>query len=627
MFADAPVPKLILRFMVKEYLEDRHYQLDRKTIAEALKKFSEGAIGTGIGRLRKKLEVYYKGVGQSESIRIEVPLHGCVPKIFVVSSPGNGEGEEPAKEEIPDGENATESLRPATRTSASVLGNLTPDFTSTFESARVAAVVAFEEGRHEEVLRITGVLLEIVDDPGQTHLKALPLIYFMRFNAFLALGRIESLSAEDVQTALDMTTVDEAGGATCAQILGFALFVSVLTHNTAHVDEFRSRLVELVVDSPDFGGVAGIPILWAMRLAGRSLYEPANQLIYAFINKLRPHHDPEKRRAHAHARYLNVAYLLALNQFENTLKGYYEMEKELADNFTADVVSNLTWAGTEATRALRHLGRHEDADMMAHSLLERFRSETKIETQRALAFASYERNATYFKRGDYAQAINICKDAIESWNSPSLELQLPRVEAYNAWIACLRELKSHEQAMDLCETVVALFGNSTDMDVQAKVAWAMVEKAAALRGLKHLAASRAAAREVTTRFEGTTHEGIMGQLAWAVHQEGDTLLCEGKFRLRSGLLDDATEMFNTARERFLEAHSRDPEEPKHLFCQSYTEFLLGHKSDAESTFKRAEFADSWWLEKTQRECAWTELVTFPVPQDEEFVKAVNVWRT
>ena len=93
MFEAAQRPKAILDFIVGEYLNDRHEQITRKTIAaEVFGNDNEGAVGPAVGRLRQKLDEYYNSMGATETIRIEVPPGGCVPKVsWGVRSPSSAD--------------------------------------------------------------------------------------------------------------------------------------------------------------------------------------------------------------------------------------------------------------------------------------------------------------------------------------------------------------------------------------------------------------------------------------------------------------------------------------------------------------------------------------------------------
>jgi hypothetical protein len=82
-FANSQQLKVLLDYLIAEYLEDRHSKITRTTIAEDAfdDKIDENAVGQAIKRLRFKLGEYYDGDGQADPVRIEVPNGGCVPEV------------------------------------------------------------------------------------------------------------------------------------------------------------------------------------------------------------------------------------------------------------------------------------------------------------------------------------------------------------------------------------------------------------------------------------------------------------------------------------------------------------------------------------------------------------------
>jgi hypothetical protein len=74
---------------------------------------------------------------------------------------------------------------------------------------------------------------------------------------------------------------------------------------------------------------------------------------------------------------------------------------------------------------------------------------------------------------------------------------------------------------------------------------------------------------------------------------------------------------------FADAAQKDPDEPRHIVCQSYAEYLLDDLASAELTFKKALSTGTreWFDEPTL-----SEQEMFPIPADKRFSAAVRKWR-
>jgi len=488
---------------------------------------------------------------------------------------------------------------------------------------------ALEENRWGDIVRITEPILPFLDDPILADWpKQLSLL-----RAFYAIALLQLEQFEELAEYLIRTDVEEAMsviGRPLSQLtaLTLSLLTFELTRRQALADEAQHRIWPLVAINPEeYLDTTASILAIAKILAERSSMDRSYVLVNELLINISGAKDPEVRAVRAEAWSCQIRYCVELRKPGEALESYEGMQQEFCEASDDVTLGHLVWAGTEATRALRQLGRHTDADALANSLAQRFDGVGWIVVKKALAWALLERYQTCEASEDFDAATERCSLFINKWDVPGLaaELSWPVANAYACRAMFLRKASRLPEAIAQCDYVVDRFGKSADVDLQFEVAWTLVEKSFVLRKARRLAASVAAAKEVGTRFADTKDQRIVGQLAYAINAEGQALLCEGKVLMNNELHDEAVTKLEEAQRRFTEATEKGSEHRhQHLMSRSYTEFLLGQAEAAEATFLSAVAVDrnhTEWLDLKN----WTELEMFPVSLDTQFLAATKTW--
>jgi tetratricopeptide (TPR) repeat protein len=595
-------PKKLLGYVVRTTLDGlevtqedvAHHALE---MGDRFDSTIDANVRTAAKNLRKKLEVYYATEGASDQIKIDIPKGGYVPEFSWASArTTENAGDKPVPPDPPDRRHVY--------------------------LAGLGAAFAAGEKQWDEVLRTTEQLMPMTNEPLlDQERRHLAMALVLRFGALCELRRFEQVVSEFTTASLS----ESFWGNLYPNGLIFPLVALECIGDVKRAGELRSKLWELAIER-ERGLLAAKRIVECARLlAKQSLHPAALTLLEGLVDRIRKSTEPGLRAEYAEARYLTLAYLLELNRPGEGLQVYHQIEQEFVDETDEDIIWAVAWSGTAATRALRTLDRHADADVLASSLQDRFGTRTGTNTREALAWALIERCKTCFSTGDFDAAVVRNSQIIEEWNSSANEpwLEWPLAWAYAYKVFCLRKAKRYDEAINTCDDFVARFGNSSNMDVQYEVVWTLMEKVNVLRRSKRLAASVAVAKALAVRFAEATDQRIVSQLAWAIAAEGDAFLCEAKLLRQNGLEEDVVVKLHEALRCFTEATQRDPAEPGHFGSRSYVEFLLGQTAAAEETF-----ATALSLETDGRfdEGDWTELSMFPIPEDNEFSAAIQRWR-
>jgi len=134
--------------------------------------------------------------------------------------------------------------------------------------------------------------------------------------------------------------------------------------------------------------------------------------------------------------------------------------------------------------------------------------------------------------------------------------------------------------------------------------------------------SRSTANSLVTQLVEARDRDILNARAWAIHADGDALICEAKLNLQGGMTEDADAKLNQARERLIEAAQEAPDELWHLRCRSYAEFLLRRSADAEATLQIVFLQENLdWLQEE-----WDVFKMFSLPEDKQFQMFLERWR-
>jgi DNA-binding winged helix-turn-helix (wHTH) protein/tetratricopeptide (TPR) repeat protein len=486
---------------------------------------------------------------------------------------------------------------------------------------------AVEEEQWDEVLQVTDALFETVEETSLRQFHK--YVSALRLFRLVALGQLTRF--DDFFSYLTAVDIDEICGSVTDNpvMLLYGVGISAMAferaRNPVRADEFRSKLWSLVADHPrEYYDAAVTCVRMARSIATLDkLFARSIIVLDDVLGRIKSRKEAKFKALRAEGCYWRLNYQLELGRDEEAVGAYHSMEEEFRNSSDEDTLGYLVWAGTEATRALRKLGHHGDADVLANSLAQRFEGVRVIDVITALAWASLERYRTFSSSGDFEAALDRCTIFINKWDTPNLarEVAWPVANAYANRALFLRRTKRFAEAVAQCDFIIERFGNSEDANLQFEVAWTLVQKSVALRKSARLAVSVGIAKEVITRFGNAKDERIVDEVTWAIHAQGNSLLCEAKFLRQNGMYEEGDLRLREAQERFTEAAERTGNKGPHLACRSYAEFLLAQKAAAEQTFAEALVAgNTEWLNDE-----WAEVDMFPIPDDSEFQTAVQSW--
>lgn len=493
-------------------------------------------------------------------------------------------------------------------------------------ATRVLITAAFQYHKEEkwaDVLRTVETLLEAPHSSVQLAPKEhLPQIKLLKLLSLTALEEFDDLCRELNRTDFEAEYPEELR----IPVLCVALNAYERAEDCDAVAAVQARLKRCRPSTTEgFSKYCEQLMALARQLATARRYSRAALLVDDVASFSMKEKDPGSRLLHVKALYLGVYYRLELGKYADVVAQFRDMDQDFGSDPNEEIVGEVAWAGTEATRALRALNRHGEADSLAGYLKDRFGSIESTYVRKALAWSLVERTKGPVSAGDFESALGLCSECIGELESVPRDSSLdwPLAWTFAQRARCLEKIKRYAECVAACDELIERFGSSDADDIQFEVAWTMMEKVVALRRMKKFSASQAVGREILAKFADAVDARIVKERNWVVHAEGDTLLCEAKLFLQNGMTEEAAAKLRAACELFTEASTKDPECPDHLGCRAYSEFLLGDIQKAEQTFASAlAVAAADWPDDD----GWTELIMFPLPEDDRFRNWVQTRR-
>jgi len=497
------------------------------------------------------------------------------------------------------------------------------DFRVLFRTHLMDAASALGKKEFKYALAKADALLAVVDDPrlGDKERSAVPAIRGIRLGAHYGLSLFEQVARE-----LSDPFWQEAQSHVQWEaflVVGLVSFERI--GDIKQADAFCKQLVgRILTETKRRVHVARTAVAAVDDLSKFELYGRAAQLLTGVIEAI-SESDSHMREVLAFAYQRAIATLRKVGHLDDSLQLYHKMTANLGNDLEEGVKSELAWGGTEAARSLRALDRHRDADNLVETLHGQFGESRQIRTRKAIAWALAERSKTCVSEGDFGAAVAVCTQFIEhleaTGRAPELEGALAWAYAQRAY--CLHKAKRYDEAIISCDEAVSRFDSSNDVDVLSELAYMMGEKVLVLRHSNRLTKSIAAARALRLRFADANDDRIVRERCWAIHAEGEALLCEGKLFRKDEMHEDGALKLEEAWQCFNEAVEKSPREPKHLGCRSYVEFLLGRIEDSKATLFEAMKDRSSWMDDAD----WNDdLRMFEVPENSAYVAAASQWR-
>ena len=207
------------------------------------------------------------------------------------------------------------------------------------------------------------------------------------------------------------------------------------------------------------------------QLDSEQLYESGLVLLDGLIERLHPKikqvqrvrdrlfrtQDHQFRELYVTASKIAIRYLNHLKRPAESVQRYYILVKDVSHIDSKTLRAELAWAGVEASRALRALERHAEANGLTSLLIELYQRDSAPDTQEALAWAAGECCETFSKLQQYDAATAAWTTFIESHPSVTPELEHVIAWAYAQKVFSLRKAERYEEAMKQCDALIARF--------------------------------------------------------------------------------------------------------------------------------------------------------------------------